>query len=462
MPAPPLPAAPPDAPPAAVLPPEPVRPPAHAIRSVVVVGAGLAGAQTVAALRARGFDGHLTLVGAEGRAPYDRPPLSKHLLDRSDPAWLTDELGVDVAELADDVRLGTPAEGLVVGRFGVTVATAEGGLRADAVVIASGARAVLPPGWAGAATLHTAADAEALRARLRPGTRLVVVGAGWIGAEVAGVAAAAGVAVTVVEATMSPLMVALGSAVGPLTAPWYAAAGVRLLAGVPVTEVRADGVRLADGRDCPADVVLVAVGARPATAWLGTALPRDPDGSLRVDPGYGVVGGPGHVRAVGDVARRWSPRHGWVPGGHWDGALRGPATAVRALLARPGVPPGADAPEDVAPEDPAPYVFSTQLGHDLTLYGEHRVGDEVVLRGDPTGTDGWTALWFSPVSAPARAGARGGPDPSRGRELTAVLAVDRPRDATAARRLFTRATLPRLDPAVAPDPTRNLRDALLT
>lgn len=449
MPATPPPAVPHDVVPAA----EPVRPPAHAVRSVVVVGAGLAGAQTVATLRAQGFDGRLTLLGAEGRAPYDRPPLSKHLLDRSDPAWLADELGVDVSLLADDVRLGTPATGLVVRRSDVSVATAGDDIRADAVVIASGSRAVRPPGWADAATLHTADDAEALRARLRPGARLVVIGAGWIGAEVAGVAAAAGVDVTVVEATAAPLAVALGSTVGMLTVPWYAAAGVRLVVGVPAAEVRSDGVRLTDGRRFPADVVLAAVGVRPATAWLGTALPRDPDGSLRVDAGFGVVGVPGHVRAVGDAARRWSPRHGWVPGGHWDGALRGPATAVRALLAGPAVVLGAGRGDDavLAPEDPAPYVFSAQLGHDLTLIGQRRAEDDVVLRRDPTG--GWTVLWFTPA-----AGSDAAPsDP--GRELTAVLAVDRPRDVGAARRLFSGPTLPHLAPHLAADPARNLREA---
>ena len=445
---------------------EPLGPSAHRVRSVVVVGAGLAGAQTVSALRAQGFDGHLTLLGAEGRAPYDRPPLSKHLLDRRDPAWLSDELGIDTDALADDVRLGAAATSLAVGRTDVRVTTAGGEIRADAVVIASGSHAVLPRDWAGAATLHTAADAESLRARLGPGSRLVVVGAGWIGAEVAGVAAAAGVEVTVVEAGPSPLAKALGIAVGELTAPWYAAAGVRLLAGVPAADVRADAVRLADGRRLAADVVLVAVGARPATAWLGSALARDADGSLPVDASYAVIGAPGHVRAVGDVARRWSARHGWVPGGHWDGALRGPATAVRALLGGPGL--AGDAEPADSPPDPAPYVFSTQLGHDLTLFGSRGADDELVLRGDPGGPSGWSALWFARESAPpsdvsdlARAGARAGSDTWGGRQLTAVLAVDRPRDVGATRRLFTAVALPRLDPVIAADPTRDLRDAVV-
>ena len=427
--------------------PAPSRPVAsHPLRSVVVVGAGLAGAQTVAALRAQGFDGHVTVLGAEARAPYDRPPLSKHLFDRTEPAWLTDELGVDVAGLADDVRWGTPALGLEVEPTGVRLATAGGVVRADAVVLASGSAAVLPRGWEGALTLHTAADADVLRARLAPGARLVVVGAGWIGAEVAGVAAAHGVEVTVVEGAPVPLEQALGAAVGALTMPWYGGAGVRLRAGTRVARVWATGVELADGAKIDADVVLAAVGARPATAWADAALPREPDGSFRVDDGYRVIGAPTHVRAVGDVAQRWSRRHGaWMSGGHWDGALRGPATAVRALLADADA--GIDAASvDPATVDPTPYVFSTQLGHDLTLYGLPGPGDVVVLRGDPAGAAGWTALWFSPAAGPTA-------------ELTAVLAVDRPRDASAARRLLARPTLPRLDPALAADPDRPLREA---
>lgn len=409
--------------------------------SVVVVGAGLAGHRTVTALREEGFTGQVTLLGAEGVAPYDRPPLSKHLLDRPEPTWLAADLGADALALADDVRLAEPAHALVLGDGEVRVGTAAGDVVADAVVLASGAHAVRPPGWESAHVLHTAADAERLRGALRPGARLVVVGAGWVGAEVAGVAATAGVHVTVVEAAPAPLAAALGSAVGALTVPWYAAAGITLVTGAGVAEVHDDGVLLADGRRFDADVVLAAVGARPATSWLDGALPLDPDGAVRVDATWAPVGGPRNVRAVGDVARRRSPRHGLVPGGHWDGALTGPPLAVRELL-RPGaVPTTGDGPgSTVGPEDdPAPYVFSTQLGHDLTLYGHHAQTDEVVLRGDPA-AGGWSALWFT-----------AGTD-----ELTAVLTVDRPRDVAAARRLFTAAWLPHVDRDAAADPGRPL------
>lgn len=406
-------------------------------RSVVVVGAGLAGGQTVTELRRQGFAGPVTLLGAEGVEPYDRPPLSKELLTRTEPAWLRDELGVDLGSA--DVRLDSPATGLELTADGVRVRHADGAVVADAVVLATGAHAVRVPGWDPALTLHTAADAAVLRTALVPGARLVVVGAGWIGAEVAGAAARHGVHVTVVEAAAAPLAAALGTEVGTLTVPWYAAAGIRLRTGTGVVAVHPDAVELADGEVLPTDVVLAAVGARPTSAWLGAALPLTPDGSVEVDERHRALAGaqvlhPGLV-AVGDLTRRRSPRHGWVPGGHWDGALRGPAVAVRALL-----DPADDDPTDPR-SDPAPYVFSTQLGHELTLHGLPGAQDDVVVRRDG---DGFTALWFTPGTE----------------ELTATLTVDRPRDVAAARKLFAGTSLPRLDRATAADPARPLRDAL--
>ena len=194
-------------------------------RSVAVVGAGLAGTQTVAALRGHGFDGRVTLLGAEGVPPYDRPPLSKELLTRPDPVWLADDLGIDVLALADDVRLGDPATGLVPSPERVVVRTASGSdVEADAVVLAMGSTPVVPRGWESAWTLHTVADAARLRAALRPGLRLVIVGAGWIGAEVAGVAAGAGAEVTVVEAAPLPLARQVGPTVGARFPRWYEAA----------------------------------------------------------------------------------------------------------------------------------------------------------------------------------------------------------------------------------------------
>ncbi|MFC8922389.1 NAD(P)/FAD-dependent oxidoreductase [Cellulosimicrobium sp. NPDC057127] len=417
--------------------------------SVVVVGAGLAGARTVAELRHQGYTGTITLLGAEGVAPYDRPPLSKELLTRPEPAWLATEIGVDVDALADEVRLDDAAVRLEPavedGALAHVVTTRSGARReADAVVLAVGSEPVRPRGWDAARVLHSAADAEGLRARVRPGLRLVVVGAGWVGAEVAGVAAGAGAHVTVVEAGAAPLERQLGATVGAHLAPWYGEAGVRLTTGAAVVEVRPDGVLLADGTDVAADVVLAAVGARPATSWLDGAVPVDERGSVPVGTTGAVEGVPG-VWAVGDCATREHPHLGRVPGGHWSAALHDPEPTVRAMLGHVGDDPSAGAAH-------APYVFSQQLGHDLALFGLPPEGGEVVLRGTPGAPGGWAAFYLEPGVAEADAGG--------GTAVRAVLLVDSARDVGAVRRAANRGVL-RLDLDVAADPARRLRDALV-
>ncbi|WP_278236628.1 NAD(P)/FAD-dependent oxidoreductase [Isoptericola sp. AK164] len=416
-------------------------------RSVVVVGAGLAGAQTAAALRAHGFDGHLTVLGEEGLPPYDRPPLSKELVSRTEPLWLRDDLGVDLDALADEVRLADP---VVAVEPGPTLTTRSGDrLAPDAVVLACGSRPVLPPGW-DADVLHTAADADRLRADLRPGTRLVIVGAGWIGAEVAGVAAGAGAEVTVLEAGPAPLARQLGADVGAHLAPWYAEAGARLRLDATAAAVRRDGVTLTSGEEVPADVVLVAVGARPATAWLRGTLPEmvfDPAGGLLVDAGGAVPGADG-VWAVGDVASRPHPELGVVPGGHWSAALHDPDATARAMLGLPAEPPQ------------APYVFSRQLGHDLALFGLPE-GAPTAWRGTP-GTGSWAAFWTAPtVGGPEDTAA--GHDAGDGVAVVrAVLLVDAPKEVGAVRRAMNRPGPLRMDLERAGDPAVKLRTTVVT
>ncbi|WP_425954940.1 NAD(P)/FAD-dependent oxidoreductase [Xylanimonas sp. McL0601] len=455
----------------------PVAPAPEPPRSVIVVGAGLAGAQTVAALREHGFDGRLTLLGAEGVPPYDRPPLSKEMFTRPEPVWLSDDLGVDVAKLADDVRFGDSAVALETSPEAVAVRSASGArVEADAVVLAMGSAPVRPAGWESAWTLHTADDAARLRAALRPGLRLVVVGAGWIGAEIAGVAAGRGVRVTVVEAAATPLERQLGAAVGTHLAPWYEAAGVRLITGSSVARVQPDGVVLEDGERLPADVVLAAVGARPASGWLVGTLPLDATGRLRVDASGRLTGHASptdpagrlapatlaRVWAVGDVAVREHPVFGPVPGGHWSAALHDPEVTARAMLGR-----------DASPADPeelrarlglapiprhAPYVFSRQLGHDLALLGLPSAADDVVLRGDPAAGGPWAALYLEraldrhPLTTP-----EGHPVAT----VRAVLLVDTPREVGAVRRLMNGGAPLRVDLPRALDPTARLRDATL-
>jgi NADPH-dependent 2,4-dienoyl-CoA reductase/sulfur reductase-like enzyme len=426
---------------------------------VLVVGAGLAGARTVAALRAEGFDGVVRVLGAEPVPPYDRPPLSKQLLTRPEPVWLSDDLGLDLTAAADEVHLGRPARALRVREHDVQVETDAGTLTAGHVVVATGARAVRPAGWASPTlhTLHTLDDAAGLRAALAGGGQLVVVGAGWVGAEVAGSAAAAGIDVTVVEAAAAPLAGAVGAQVGALTVPWHEAAGVRLVTGAAVRGVDEDGVRLSGGRRVPAAAVLAAVGVRPATGWLGGALPLGAAGALRVDPfgrvladataAAGAPLGPDPavvpgVWAVGDVATRWSPRHGWVPGGHWDGALRGPTALARALVsASADGESAAGEPSSSPPQvpDPVPYVFSTQLGHDLALFGLPSPAHDVVV--DRGHDDGWTARWISDGV------------------LHAVLLVDRPRAVGAARRALSGPDLPRVERVVDQGVEQGVKDA---
>lgn len=417
--------------------------------SVLVVGAGLAGAQTAAALRAHGFTGRLTVLGAEGVAPYDRPPLSKELFTRPSPAWLSDELGVDLAVLADEVVLDDAARTLDLSAPAAApaaaVVTASGRrISADVVVLACGSTPIRPSGWEDTVTLHSAADADHLRARLVPGARLVCIGAGWIGAEVAGAAVAAGCEVTVVEAAGVPLHRQLGPTVGAHLARWYDAAGVTLVTGAPVVGVDAGGVHVAApmqaARTIPADVVLAAVGARPATDWVAGALPRDARGAIRVDPrgrvlavepAVSMVPAVVPVFAVGDCATRADAAWDQVPGGHWSAALHDPDAVAREIL---GLEPG---------PGHTPYVFSTQLGHDLALFGlPDPATDDVVLRGDPAGA-GWAALYVSASGL-----------------VTGICVVDSPKDVAAARRVMAAGPV-KLDLARARDPQVPLRATLV-
>lgn len=461
-------------------------PSAQVPRSVVVVGAGLAGAQTAAALRKHGFEGRLTVLGAEGLPPYDRPPLSKELLKRTEPLWLADDLGIDLTVLADDLRLADPAIRLEVDRERAVVRTASGDdVVADAVVLACGSVPVRPAGWDAAMTLHTAPDAERLRAAIVPGMRLVVVGAGWIGAEVAGVVAGAGARVTVVEAGPVPLERQLGRKVGGLLAPWYDDAGVTLHTGVAVDQVLPgsgtagrDGasVTLADGQVLEADVVLAAVGARPASGWLAGSLPLETTGGLRVNRAGRLTGlhsptdraGRLHldalrrVWAVGDIATREHAVFGPVPGGHWSAALHDPDVTVRALL---GLDERAAEPEHVrerlglAPVPThAPYVFSQQLGHDLALFGVPSPFDDVVLRGTPAASGGWAALYLENAldRHPRRTA-----DGHRVATVRALLLVDSPREVGQVRKLMNRGVPLTVDLDRARDPAVKLKDAVV-
>ncbi|NRQ35061.1 FAD-dependent oxidoreductase [Nonomuraea sp. NN258] len=242
-----------------------------------------------------------------------------------------------------------------------------------------------------------------VRDALTPGARAVIVGAGWIGAEVATAAAGKGCLVTVVEAADLPLAAVLGPEIGGLIVGWYEELGVELRTGTKVASVDPGGVRLADGDFLAADVVVTGVGVRPEVGWLaGSGIEVGAgvvvDGSLRTSRP--------EVVAVGDCAAWWSARYGRrLSAEHWDTALNAPDVAAAALLGQEAV------------YDPVPYIWSEQFGRMVQYVGHHSAADRLVFRGDP-GASAWTALWLSDD------------------RLRAVLAVDRPRDVTQGRRLI--------------------------
>ncbi len=358
---------------------------------IVVVGAGLAGLHTVRALRQQGYAGALTLVGAEQEPPYDRPPLSKQvLMGRADDSTLE----ADWAELAVDLRLGVRAERVEPG----VLLTDAGDLAFEACVLATGAVPRRLPDGQGV-TLRTRADALALRSALVPGARLAVVGAGWIGAEVATAAVAAGVRVTVLESGGTPVPTALPSEVGSRMLPWWSAVELRL--GAQVSTVEDDAVHLADGSRVDADLVLVAVGARPDPV---DGVDLDERGAVAVDARL-RTSVPG-VWAVGDCAAWESERYGArMLVEHWDAALHAPAVAAANVLDGDEV------------WDPVPYFWSEQWGRMVQYAGHHPAAERTVWR---EAGDTWAVFWLA------------------GDRLVAAVSVDRPRDLVQARRLMQR------------------------
>ena len=383
-------------------------------RTVTVVGASMAGLNAARALRLQGFDGRVVLVGAERYRPYDRPPLSKDFLaGRMDAADLSLEAPGD-DDLDLDWRLGVAATGLEPGTGGRHVVGLASGERvtSDGVVIATGARvrelpaARGPSGPAeGVFTLRTLDDAVALKAALRPGIRLLIVGGGFIGAEIASTATGIGIRdVTVVEALQLPLAGPLGPQYAAVCAGWHAANGVRLLTGVGVAAMlggdRVTHVRLADGRDLAADVVVVGIGTVPNTEWLaGSGIPAGP-GGVRTDA-RGATGVPGVV-ATGDVAAAPDPFSGQlVRNEHWTEALTHPEVAVATLLGGPV--PARRATADV------PYFWSDQYGLRLQFAGHAMPGDRTELVDGDVAANSFVAVY------------------RRDSRPVAVLGVDRPK-----------------------------------
>ncbi|HEY6274776.1 MAG TPA: FAD-dependent oxidoreductase [Streptosporangiaceae bacterium] len=391
------------------------------IERVVIAGAGLAGLRTAEELRGRGYPGAITMVGAEPWPPYDRPPLTKKFMT----GQLDDtSLAADPAALRLDLRLGEPATSLDAG----VLRTGQGEYRFDALVLATGAAPLRLPGSGRQRVLRTFDDAWALRDALRPGVRLAVVGAGWIGAELATTAAGRGCQVTVVEAGAAPLAGAIGAEAGSRTGPWYAEAGVDLRLGQPVASVEDGGLALPGGGWLAADVVVTAIGVRPQLDWLaGSAVMVqngvEVDGQLRTSvPG---------VYAAGDCSAFLSARYQRrLRVEHWDNALHAPEVVAAGIVGEQGI------------YDPVPYFWSEQFGRMVQYAGHHTGADRLVWRGDPAGPD-WAACWLAGSTA--------------GDRLVAVLTVDRPRDLVQGRRVIAAGGA--IDLARLADPAIAIRDA---
>jgi 3-phenylpropionate/trans-cinnamate dioxygenase ferredoxin reductase component len=359
-------------------------------RSVVIIGGGLAGAKAAEALRERGFDGEVVLIGDERHRPYERPPLSKDCLAGKaeldsafvhPPEWYSDN--------AVQLRLGVPATG--IDRSAHEVALADGSrVGYHRLLLATGAspRRLPLPGAdaAGVHYLRRIADTEAIRASFGSG-RLVVIGAGWIGLEIASAARQAGTEVTVVEVAELPLLQVLGPQMGAVFADLHRANGVDLRLSTQVAEITtsggsATGVRLGDGTVIEAGAVVVGVGVTPNSQLAQEA-------GLAVDNGVVVDAAlrssDDDIFAAGDVANALHPLLGkHIRVEHWANALNQPAVAAASMLG-----------ED-ASYDELPYFYTDQYDLGMEYLGHVEPGgyDRVVVRGD-TATREFIAFWLA-------------------------------------------------------------------
>jgi len=344
---------------------------------VLIVGASIAGVRTAQALRQLGYANGVTLLGEEPHIPYDKPPLSKEMLlqnESGEPVPLVTPEQLQALDV--DLRLGQKAVRLDPARHVVTTESGDE-LGYDRLVIATGAAARTLPGAAlgGVHTIRTVEDARRIRSELQDARRAVVVGAGFIGAEFASAARTYGVAVTKVETQTEPLAHLLGETVGASLRRLHEDHEIDVIAGVQVDGLASDddsvvtGVRLADGRLLPADLVVVGIGAVPATGWLeGSGLPVA-DG-IECDSALRVVGFP-DIYAAGDVARWPHPFYGTsLRIEHWTNAgEHGALIAADLLGAKPPAPT-------------LPYVWSDQHGLRIQIIGRPSHGTARAVRGE--------------------------------------------------------------------------------
>lgn len=358
---------------------------------LVVVGASLAGLRSVEAARKAGFRGAITLIGAEEHLPYDRPPLSKAYLDvvgdgESPESTQFRDLSYFVAEHGIDLRLGAAASALDVEDR--TVAVGDELVPYDGLVIATGSRARVIPGTEhldGVFPLRTVDDAVAVRAALDAGARTVVIGAGFIGSEVASSAKKRGVDVTIVEALPTPLVRAAGADLGAAIASLHHRNGTRMLCGSGVASIdgseRVEQVTLADGTVLPADLVVVGIGVVPNTEWLeGTGIALD-NGVVCDEKLF--TGVPG-VYAAGDVANWHNPVIGKRQRmENWTAAAEQGAAAARNAID----------PSNAKTYGTVPYFWSDWYDVRIQMVGDPESDEVRVVEGDPAADDRWIALY---------------------------------------------------------------------
>ncbi|HEV7980358.1 NAD(P)/FAD-dependent oxidoreductase [Amycolatopsis sp.] len=346
-------------------------------RHLVVVGASLAGLRAVEGARKTGFTGAITLVGAEPHLPYDRPPLSKGYLEPGMPPdtpvfrteqTLRDELGVALVLGAEATALDTIRRVVEIG---------DRGIEYDAAVIATGAVARTLRGNAGLPgvhTLRTIEDAIAIRAALDSGARTVVIGAGFIGSEIASGARKRGLPVTVIEAQPTPLVRAVGEEMGAMCASLHQRNGTDLRCGVSVARVEGEHhverVALSDGTSVDADLVVAGVGAVPATDWLHDSGLRLSDGVVCDETLF--AGAPG-VYAAGDVARWHNPLFERpMRLEHWTSAAEQGALAARNAVE----------PATAKPYATVPYFWSDLYGNRIQFVGIADADEVRMVDGD--------------------------------------------------------------------------------
>jgi NADPH-dependent 2,4-dienoyl-CoA reductase/sulfur reductase-like enzyme len=347
------------------------------VNRIVIAGASVAGLTTAETLRRKGYDGKLTLIGDEPHPPYDRPPLSKQILAGTwEPERAALRSEEQLAELDADIRLGPAATGLDITNRRVRLSDGDR-IGFDGLVIATGVTPRRLPGCdlAGVYVLRTLDDALALRGALLAGPRVVVVGAGFLGTEVAAAARTMGLEVTLSAPQPTPMRRLFGDRIGALVAELHRDHGTRLRCGVPVRRLcgadgRVTGVELADGTMLPADVVVLAVGSRPATGWLDGSGLRLEDGVVcdelcRAAPG---------IYAAGDVASWHNPHFGTrMRLEHRMNATEQAVSVAGNLLG------------DKIPFAPVPYFWTDQYDTKIQAYGIFPPGAEFqILHGDPT------------------------------------------------------------------------------